>query len=197
MRAVRLLFVAPRQVALEPVDLPQPCPGRLLVRTLYSGISTGTELLAYRGLLDPDLPVDDVTIENLWVDGNTKDKVTERNVSTSVYLRNQNEGPTARVSTPTTLSVSGRRYLLNGSGSTDPEQRTLEYFWFEGSPPSATTIANTSCTASFAGSVWQGVTYTKTFDSATPANTAVDFYLLVRDPGCLTSLSSKTTVIAK
>lgn len=58
MRAVRLLFVAPRQVTLEPVDLPQPGLGGLLVRTLYSGISAGTELLAYRGLLDADLPID-------------------------------------------------------------------------------------------------------------------------------------------
>lgn len=134
---------------------------------------------------------------NLWVDGNTKDKVTERNVSTSVYLRNQNEGPTARVSAPTTLSVSGRRYLLNGSGSTDPEQRTLEYFWFQGSPPSATDLANTSCTAAYPNTAWQGVTFTKTFDSSTPAGSFVDFYLLVRDPGCLTSLSSKVTVKAQ
>ena len=41
------------------MDLPEPGPGRLLVRTRYSGISSGTELLAYRGLLDPDLPVDE------------------------------------------------------------------------------------------------------------------------------------------
>jgi 2-desacetyl-2-hydroxyethyl bacteriochlorophyllide A dehydrogenase len=59
MRARRLLFVAPHQVELEPVDVPEPEPGRLLVRTRYSGISTGTELLAYRGLLDPELPVDE------------------------------------------------------------------------------------------------------------------------------------------
>jgi 2-desacetyl-2-hydroxyethyl bacteriochlorophyllide A dehydrogenase len=59
VRAVRLLFVAPGQVALAPVDLPDLAPGRLLVRTVHSGISTGTELLAYRGLLDPDLPVDE------------------------------------------------------------------------------------------------------------------------------------------
>jgi 2-desacetyl-2-hydroxyethyl bacteriochlorophyllide A dehydrogenase len=57
--ALRLLFAAPRQVLLETVHLPPPGPGRLLVRTRYSGISTGTELLAYRGLLDPDLPVDE------------------------------------------------------------------------------------------------------------------------------------------
>jgi 2-desacetyl-2-hydroxyethyl bacteriochlorophyllide A dehydrogenase len=59
MRARRLLFVAPYRVDLAPVDVPEPGPGRLLVRTRYSGISTGTELLGYRGLLDPDLPVDE------------------------------------------------------------------------------------------------------------------------------------------
>ena len=59
MQALRLLFVAPRQVGLAPVDLADPAPGTLLVRTRYSGISTGTELLAYRGLLDPDLPLDE------------------------------------------------------------------------------------------------------------------------------------------
>jgi 2-desacetyl-2-hydroxyethyl bacteriochlorophyllide A dehydrogenase len=59
VQALRLLFVAPRHVELAPVDLPDPGPGRLLVRTRYSGISTGTELLGYRGLLDPDLPLDE------------------------------------------------------------------------------------------------------------------------------------------
>jgi 2-desacetyl-2-hydroxyethyl bacteriochlorophyllide A dehydrogenase len=41
------------------VHLPELAPGRLLVRTWYSGISTGTELLGYRGLLDPDLAIDE------------------------------------------------------------------------------------------------------------------------------------------
>ena len=31
----------------------------MLVRTYYSGISAGTELLAFRGELDPELPVDE------------------------------------------------------------------------------------------------------------------------------------------
>jgi 2-desacetyl-2-hydroxyethyl bacteriochlorophyllide A dehydrogenase len=51
--------VGPRQVDLAPVELPEPGPGTVLVRTLYSGISTGTELLGYRGLLEPDLPTDE------------------------------------------------------------------------------------------------------------------------------------------
>jgi 2-desacetyl-2-hydroxyethyl bacteriochlorophyllide A dehydrogenase len=59
MRARRLLFVAPRQVAAVDVDVPESGPGQLLVRTLWSGISSGTELLCYRGLLDEDLPLDE------------------------------------------------------------------------------------------------------------------------------------------
>jgi 2-desacetyl-2-hydroxyethyl bacteriochlorophyllide A dehydrogenase len=59
VQAVRLLFTGPRQVELAPVDLPDVAVGRLRVRTRWSGISSGTELLGYRGLLDPDLPIDE------------------------------------------------------------------------------------------------------------------------------------------
>jgi 2-desacetyl-2-hydroxyethyl bacteriochlorophyllide A dehydrogenase len=59
VQARRLLFVAPRRVEVAPVDVPEPGPGQVLVRTLHSGISTGTELLGYRGLVDPDLPLDE------------------------------------------------------------------------------------------------------------------------------------------
>ncbi len=59
MQAVRLLFTGPGQVDLAPVDLPDLTAGRLLVRTRWSGISTGTELLGYRGLLDPYLAIDE------------------------------------------------------------------------------------------------------------------------------------------
>ena len=41
------------------LDLPEIGPGQTLVRTLYSVISAGTELLAYRGELDPSLPLDE------------------------------------------------------------------------------------------------------------------------------------------
>jgi 2-desacetyl-2-hydroxyethyl bacteriochlorophyllide A dehydrogenase len=59
VQAHRLLFVAPRRVEVASVDLPEPGPGALLVRTLFSGISSGTELLGYRGLLEPDLVLDE------------------------------------------------------------------------------------------------------------------------------------------
>jgi prepilin-type N-terminal cleavage/methylation domain-containing protein len=133
---------------------------------------------------------------SLWVDADTTDKASELDVTTAVFLRNQNEAPTAGA-TARVISLPARKYLLNGSGSSDPEGRTLEYFWFEGAPPSASTIASTPCTAVPTGTKWQGVTYLRTFDASTPAGSNVDFYLLVRDPGCLTSLSSKLTVVAK
>ena len=41
------------------VELPVPADDEVLVRTLYSGISAGTELLAYRGEVDPHLPLDE------------------------------------------------------------------------------------------------------------------------------------------
>ena len=59
MHARAVEFVAPRRVAVVPIDVSEPRPGELRVRTLWSGISAGTELLAYRGELDPDLPLDE------------------------------------------------------------------------------------------------------------------------------------------
>jgi 2-desacetyl-2-hydroxyethyl bacteriochlorophyllide A dehydrogenase len=54
-----LWFVAPRQLEIRSTELPSLEDGEVLLRTIYSGISTGTELLAYRGQIDPDLPLDE------------------------------------------------------------------------------------------------------------------------------------------
>jgi threonine dehydrogenase-like Zn-dependent dehydrogenase len=40
---------APGQGQIRPVDLPKPGPNEVLVRTRYSGVSRGTELLVFRG----------------------------------------------------------------------------------------------------------------------------------------------------
>ena len=58
MKARAVHFVAPRRVELRDVELPTPAEGQLLVATEWSGISSGTELLAYRGEIDPDLPIE-------------------------------------------------------------------------------------------------------------------------------------------
>ena len=59
MKARAVHFVAPRRVELREVELPEVGDGQLLVVTEWSGISSGTELLAYRGEVDPGLPLDE------------------------------------------------------------------------------------------------------------------------------------------
>jgi 2-desacetyl-2-hydroxyethyl bacteriochlorophyllide A dehydrogenase len=54
-----VVFEAPRRIAISPVGLGPPGDGDIVVRTLWSGISGGTEMLAYRGEIDPALPLDE------------------------------------------------------------------------------------------------------------------------------------------
>lgn len=44
-----VVFVAPRRVAVEQVALPDPTPREIVVKTLYSGISAGTEVWSLTG----------------------------------------------------------------------------------------------------------------------------------------------------
>ena len=55
---------APRCVEIRGLATPQPAAGELLVRTLCSGISGGTERLVYRGEVPAELSLDD-TIDAL------------------------------------------------------------------------------------------------------------------------------------
>jgi 2-desacetyl-2-hydroxyethyl bacteriochlorophyllide A dehydrogenase len=59
VKARAVHFVAPRRVEVREVDLAAPAEGDILVATEWSGISSGTELLAYRGEIDPELPLDE------------------------------------------------------------------------------------------------------------------------------------------
>jgi len=54
-----LYFVDPRQVTIQKETIDRPGPGQLLVRTLASAISPGTELLIYRGHVSSTMPLDE------------------------------------------------------------------------------------------------------------------------------------------
>lgn len=56
---MKLLFAAPRRIAVVEEALEAPSPGQALVRTLTSAISAGSELLAFRGQLPADTPLDE------------------------------------------------------------------------------------------------------------------------------------------
>lgn len=52
-------FTSPRLVEIRSAPLDTLKRGQVQVRTTHSGMSPGTEMLAYRGQLDPDLPLDE------------------------------------------------------------------------------------------------------------------------------------------
>ena len=59
-----LFHTAPRCVEIRDVPAPRPAAGEVLVRTVCSGISGGTERLVYRGEVPAELALDD-TIDAL------------------------------------------------------------------------------------------------------------------------------------
>src|SRR5260370_19224445 len=62
--AQALFHTAPRCVEIRELPTPRPAAGEVLVRTLCSGISSGTERLVYRGEIPAELALDD-TIDAL------------------------------------------------------------------------------------------------------------------------------------
>jgi 2-desacetyl-2-hydroxyethyl bacteriochlorophyllide A dehydrogenase len=54
-----VFFVAPRTIEVAPVRVAEAGQNDVLVRTSYSGISAGSELLAFRGEIDPAIPLDE------------------------------------------------------------------------------------------------------------------------------------------
>ncbi len=58
MRAAQLWFTAPEAVEIRTADLPPPAPGQVLVATLCSAVSAGTELLLYRGEIPKTMALD-------------------------------------------------------------------------------------------------------------------------------------------
>lgn len=59
MNRLSLYFTSPRQVIALEEALPEPPADQVLVQTLASAISPGTEALIYRGLFPEELPVDE------------------------------------------------------------------------------------------------------------------------------------------
>jgi hypothetical protein len=127
----------------------------------------------------------------------------ETRISTGVYLRNQNQVPTAAIQTQRS-SVNTRSYQLNGTTSSDPEGRTLEFTWYKGTPggsatataaklPSCASSAPADQTKSTSGETWTcigfGAVLNYTFPSSDTSNTMA-VALKVADPGGLIGLAT-------
>ncbi|HYP28557.1 MAG TPA: oxidoreductase [Blastocatellia bacterium] len=59
MKRLALYFTAPHEVSVREESLPPPAAGQVLVHTIVSAISAGTELLFYRGQMPDDISVDE------------------------------------------------------------------------------------------------------------------------------------------
>jgi hypothetical protein len=85
----------------------------------------------------------DVTrvVADVFLDEDTTRPPKELELSSSVFLRNQNREPTA-VMTGTILNPTSRLIQLNGSASQDPESQSLSYAWYmdDGATPIGTGI---------------------------------------------------------
>ena len=53
-----VIFAAPYTIDVHEEQVPEPREGQLLVQTLVSAISPGTEMLVYRGQMPADIPLD-------------------------------------------------------------------------------------------------------------------------------------------
>ena len=116
---------------------------------------------------------------SLWVDDDATKDPAEMRVSTAVFLRNQNEPPTVSFSS---ISLGSHKVFLNAAASTDPEGRTLRFYWYQASSaPTFSCAAGPPTTPKY----FQGVAMTYTFPTTITSGTSQPFTLVVCDPGNL------------
>lgn len=120
----------------------------------------------------------------LWVDTNPGANPVEQRLASGVFLRNQNQVPVADF----TWTPNGHGVVLNGSPTSDPERRRLEYHWYYGDAPAIPSGCKPPSPApsSYLGS---GIVLSATFTAATPSPQSVT--LCAVDPGGLTATIAK------
>jgi prepilin-type N-terminal cleavage/methylation domain-containing protein len=140
-----------------------------------------------------------------FVDTDPFRDIPELRVATGINLRNQNQPPVATfVATPASAS---RTVVLNASGSTDYEGRTLSYYWFKASAPALTSIdcASPKVTGEGAtrtlwgasGFLGESITLSHTFtDADLAAGSTANIALVVCDPGDRYGTAGITSPIA-
>jgi type II secretory pathway pseudopilin PulG len=115
--------------------------------------------------------VTEVTAQ-VWVDTTPTRSPAEVDLQTSVFLRNQNRAPTAAFSA---VSMPGGAIFLNGSESTDPEEKALTFEWYDASLTPEKKVG-------------EGIVFT--YPAPSPGNRQM--YLIVRDATLETKSDTKT-----
>jgi type II secretory pathway pseudopilin PulG len=144
---------------------------------------------------------------DIFLDLNPNKPPAEIELTSGAYMRNQNQLPFARYST---FAAGGHRLTFDGGDSSDPEDRNLQYSWYEewGSGTNTPTSADLAafnaaapdCTATtpppttLGTKTWNclgtGVILAHDFSAkATGEPATVNIWLRVTDPGGLSDLS--------
>jgi hypothetical protein len=123
---------------------------------------------------------------SLFADATPGRSPGEVELETSVFLRNQNRAPIARF----TAAASGLSILLNGSQSSDPEQKPLEYYWYDEAVNSSDCETLPAEVRQPRCPVGEGIVF-----SYSPSALGLKrVYLLVRDPAGLTHTAATQEV---
>ena len=140
----------------------------------------------------------------LLVDTTPGKDPAELQVSSGVYLRNQNQAPTA-VFTSTPVAGASRTVQLNASSSSDFENRTLSFYWFQGSMPTKVicdkpeeTVVGPKRIGMWGSSrfLGRGVVLRNVFEAADgAAGTSQTIGLVACDPGGRYGFVSQTVLI--
>jgi type II secretory pathway pseudopilin PulG len=129
----------------------------------------------------------------VFIDVDPAQAPSETRISTGVFLRNQNQAPDAAF-TILPGGATSRHIVMNAANSTDPEGRTLAYFWFLGASPSFTNVVNSGACNAADGCIAAGILNDYTVPTGVTASQT--FTLLVKDPGGLTATQSSTCSVS-
>jgi prepilin-type N-terminal cleavage/methylation domain-containing protein len=125
---------------------------------------------------------------SLWLDPDPGRTPTEVSLQSSVFLRNQNRAPVAAF----TAVASGGAVVLNGSDSSDPEGRSLSFYWYDANR-SSNSCGELPPEIPTTGCVGKGLV----FNYFPPSSGSRTVYLIAADPAGLKSQApSKTVFVA-
>lgn len=121
----------------------------------------------------------------LFVDANPGTSPKETTLDSAVFLRNQNRAPAARFS----ADLNGTTIVLNGSQSTDPEGKALEYYWYD---EAVTTNECPTIPEDVSGTGCVGTGIILSYGPLPPGSRKL--HLVVSDPAGLASTAETQTV---
>lgn len=130
----------------------------------------------------------------LFLDVNPGRPPAETSIASGDFLRNQNQKPLLPDFSLVRSPPGSRNFILNGSEASDPEGRTLDYYWYKGTGDTASLPScQDDLTQSGGGftCIGRGLTLSYVFPSTDHG--AQNVTLKIVDPGGLSAVLTKQT----